>query len=356
MWEKKEGIMAISLPDARMLSDDVLQALRLRALRGCELGFTEVEVANLLGVSRETVSRWWSAYASQGLDALPQERSGRPLGSGRLLSDQQARHIQGLLNKHSPEDLGVAAPLWNRRAVRDLIRKEFAIDLAVRTVGAYLSRWGYTAKRPRRRARKQDPEEVREWLEETYPAIEKRAEEEGAEIFWCDETGAAADEHPGYGYAREGQAAEIEVPDPHLRMNQISAISNRGKVRFMTYAQAMNAALFLVFLERLLRSTTGKIFLMVDRLQAHQTPGVKAWVAAHHYRLELFPLPRRAPELNADEYLNNDLKGSVNSAGLPDGKGDLRSHIQRFMRRLLHLPEHVRSYFQHPCVQYAAAE
>ena len=73
--------------------------------------------------------------------------------------------------------------------------------------------------------------------------------------------------------------ARFDVPDPHLRMNQISAISNRGKVRFMTDAKAMNAALFLVFLERLLRSTTGKIFLMVDRLQAHQTPAVKAWVA-----------------------------------------------------------------------------
>ena len=134
--------MSISLPDARELSDEILQALRLRAVRGCELGFTEADVADLLGVSRETVSRWWSAYSSRGLDALPQERSGRPLGSGRLLSDEQARHIQGLLDKHSPEDLGIPAPLWNRRAVRDLIRKDFAIDLAVRTVGAYLSRWG----------------------------------------------------------------------------------------------------------------------------------------------------------------------------------------------------------------------
>ena len=60
--------------------------------------------------------------------------------------------------------------------MRDLIRKEFGIDLAVRTVGEYLKRWGYTAKKPRRHARKQDPEEVRQWLEETYPAIEKRAE------------------------------------------------------------------------------------------------------------------------------------------------------------------------------------
>ena len=63
--------MAIPLPDARQLSDEVLEALRLRALRGCQLGSTETEMAELLGVSRETVSRWWTAYADHGLDALP---------------------------------------------------------------------------------------------------------------------------------------------------------------------------------------------------------------------------------------------------------------------------------------------
>ena len=53
--------MAITLPDARELSDEILEALRLRALHGCELGFTEAEMADLLGVRRETVCRWWSA-------------------------------------------------------------------------------------------------------------------------------------------------------------------------------------------------------------------------------------------------------------------------------------------------------
>jgi predicted transcriptional regulator len=58
--------MAISLPDARQLSDEVLETLRLRALRGCELGFSEADVAELLGVSRETVSRWWTAWIATG--------------------------------------------------------------------------------------------------------------------------------------------------------------------------------------------------------------------------------------------------------------------------------------------------
>ena len=347
--------MAIALPDARQLSDEVLEALRLRALHGCELGFTETEVAELLGVCRETVCHWWSAYADGGLDALPHQRSGRPLGSGRSLSDEQADQIQGLLRTHSPEDLGIAAPLWNRRAVGALIRQQCGVTLAVRTVGLYLRRWGFTAKRPRRHARDQDPEEVRQWLEETYPAIEERAVCEGAEIHWCDEVGVAADEHPARGYAPEGEPATTEVPDRHIRANQISTITNAGQVRFMTYTQTMTAALFLVFLGRLLRSTTGKVFLIVDRLQAHKTPEVEAWVAAHRDRLEVFYLPRYAPELNANEYLNNDLKGAVNEAGLPHSKHEVRSRIQTFMRKLLHLPDHVRSYFQHPSVQYAAA-
>jgi transposase len=347
--------MAIPLPDARELSDEVLEALRLRALRGCQLGFTEVQLAEVLGVARETVSRWWSAYADHGVQALPHRRSGRPVGSGRVLTAPQAEHLQQLLRTHQPEELGIAAPLWTRRAVGDLIRREYHLSLAVRTIGRYLQRWGFTAKRPRRHARDEDPEEVREWLEETYPAIEARAEREGAEIHWGDEVGVAADQLPTRGYAPQGEPATLDVPDPHVRVNQISTVTNRGEVRFMTYTQTMTTALFLVFLGRLLRSTTGKVFLIVDRLRAHMTPAVQAWVAAHRERLEVFYLPRYAPELNPDEYLNNDLKGRVNEAGLPHDKGEVRSRIQGFMRRLLYLPEQVMNYFCHPSVQYAAA-
>lgn len=347
--------MAISLPDARELSDEVLEALRLRALRGCQLGLTETQIAQVLGVARETVCRWWSAFADHGVQALPGRRTGRPVGSGRMLTDSQAEHIQHLLRTHQPEELGVASPLWTRRAVADLIRREFDLVLAVRTVGRYLARWGVTAKRPRRHSRDQDPDEVREWLETTYPAIAERAEREAATIYWGDETGVAADHLPATGYAPRGEPATIDVPDRHIRASQISAVSNTGEVRFMTYTRTMNAAVFLVFLGRLLRSTTGKVFLIVDRLRAHMTPEVQDWVAARRDRIEVFYLPRYAPEVNPDEYLNNDLKGEVNKAGLPHDTKEVRSRIQQFMRRLLHLPEHVMQYFHHPSVQYAAA-
>ena len=346
--------MSIQLPDARQLSDEALQVLRLRALRGIELGYSELDLAELLGVCHETISRWWTAYLADGLPALPGGRTGRPLGSGRFLSDQQAERIKARIDLHSPEQVGIPHALWTRRAVRDLIRKDLGIDLAERTVGQYLRRWGYTSKRPSRHARQQDPDEVEQWLLETYPAIEAQAEREEAEILWTDEVGVAADHHPGYGYAREGERATMEVPRPHIRVNQISAISNEGTVRFMTYKGALNATVFLMFLTRLIAGAARKILLIADRLQAHKTPEVQAWVEAHRDQIEVFYLPAYSPELNPVEYLNNDMKGTVNEASLPPDRPTLQGRLLDFMKRLVRMPEHVISYFLHPWTQYAA--
>lgn len=346
--------MAIELLDSRQLSDSVLEALRLRALHGCEQGYTETSLAEILGVARETISRWWSAYTGGGLDAIPQDRTGRPLGSGRTLDDQQALDLQEKINDHTPEDWGIVSPLWTRRAVRDLIDKEYGIDMPIRTVGEYLKRWGYTPKKPRRKAKYQDPEEVQEWLEKIYPAIEEAAQKEDGEIHWCDEKGVGSNEHPGRGYALVGQTPEIKVSAEPCRMNQISTITNEGKVRFMTYKQTMTAALFLVFLGRLIRGASKKIFLIVDRLPAHTAGAVEKWLQGREDKIEMFYLPRRAPELNPDEYLNNDVKSGVNTTKLPENERELRSNMQRFMHRLAKLPEHIMSYFENPYIQYAA--
>jgi transposase len=346
--------MSIHLPDARQLPDVVLEALRLRAVRACELGFTHADIADMLGLARETVSRWWEAYQRDGRDGLPDQRTGRPVGSGRLLSDEQAEHIQAFIDAYTPEQLGLASPLWNRRAVADLIANEYDLRLPVRTVGEYLKRWGYTAKKPRRQARDQDPDEVLSWLEETYPHIEQQAEQEQATILWTDEAGVEADTWAGYGYAPKGQPAVLQVPPSHIRVNLISALSNTGLLRFMTYKGSMNGALFVVFLERLLRSVEGKILLIADRLKAHDAQRVQDWLAQHKEQMEIFWLPKYSPELDVVEYLNNDMKTNVKAEGLPHTWTQLRTLMQRFMHRIQQLPKHVMNYFLNPWVSYAA--
>ena len=139
-----------------------------------------------------------------------------------------------------------------------------------------------------------------------------------------------------------------------MGVNQIAAISNEGTVRFMTYSGALTAAVFLTFLSKLVALASRKVLLIVDGLQAHKTPEVEAWVEAHREQIEVFYLPAYSPELNPVEYLNNDMKGTVNEAGLPPDQPTLRGRLLNFMKRLVRVPEHVISYFLHPWTQYAA--
>jgi transposase len=346
--------MSIQLPDGRLLSDEVLDALRLRALRGRERGFTESQLADLLGVTRETICRWWSAFCHGGIEALPEPRRGRPLGSGRLLTDEQARHLQALIDNHQPKDFGIACPLWTRHAVAALIHQELGILVADRTVGAYLRRWGYTPQRPARKGRKQDPEEVHRWLEQTYPAVVQRAAAEGADIYWCDELGIDIDAYRGRGYARPGQTPHREVSGTRSRVSGVSAINNQGEAHFLTYTGTLDAALFIVFLGLLLQETSKKVFLVLDNLRVHDSAAVAAWVAQRSAWLELIPLPRYTPERNPVEYLNNDVKAEVNAAGVPQDQEGLHANLDRFLGKLASWPERVIRYFCHPAVQYAA--
>ena len=346
--------MASQLPDARQLPDAVLEALRLRAIRGCERGHTHAEVAEIRGVSYGTVTRWWNAYQAGGSAALPGDRTGRPKGAGAALDDQQAARIQGLLNDYLPEELGVAAPLWTRRAVRQLILDEFGIELAERTVGAYLARWGYTAKRPTRRSKFQDAEAVETWVEETYPEIETQARKEAADIFWADATGVPADHHPATGYARRGAAVFLGVPKPHRKINVAVALSNTGELHYRTYDGTLTGARFAAYLEGLIGATSRQVLLLLDRHPAHTAGLVEGWLEAHADRIEVRYLPPYASELNVEEYVNNDLKSNVHAERLPDTKAELLGQVHEFFRKLQSLPKRVMAYFQHPKVQFAS--
>src|SRR3954469_21604244 len=168
--------MAIELPDGRCESNDVLDALRVRAVHARELGYAVVDIAAILGVREETVSRWCSRYDRGGREALPGDRTGRPIGSGRLLTGEQEQRLREAIETRCPEELKIPSALWTRQAVQELIRQQVGIRLPIRTVGEYLRRWGFTPQKPVRKAYKQDPEKVAEWLEETYPGIEGRGE------------------------------------------------------------------------------------------------------------------------------------------------------------------------------------
>ena len=132
----------------------------------------------------------------------------------------------------------------------------------------------------------------------------------------------------------------------------ISALSSQGKVRFMMYQDTMNQQRLIRFLERLVRSSERKVFLILDNLKVHHGKLVAAWLEKRKDKIEVFFLPPYAPEYNPDEYLNHALKISVHSGQLPYTAENISHKIQSFMRRLQHHPHAVSNFFLHPALSY----
>jgi transposase len=347
--------MPIELPDTRRLPDAVQEALRMRAVRAREMGFALETVCRTLGVARESVSRWWGVYLESGIEGLAGKRIGRPMGSGRLLTREQEDQIIETLVQETPEKLGIPSALWTRAAVCALIGQRCGLKLAERTVGDYLSRWGFTPQKPVRKSYRQDDQAVQRWLEETYPKIEARARAAGAEIHWADETGIRSGTFVGRGYAVPGYPPELMVPGQRFTVNMISSITNQGHIRWMLYTGKMTAVLFVEFLSRLIRRASCKVFLIVDNLSVHEAGVVKAWLTEHREEIEMFTLPKYSPELNPDEYLNGDLKQELNKSGLPKDRKTLHERVKGVMSMFSKLPGRIAGYFQHPKIAYASA-
>ncbi|QIJ72678.1 IS630 family transposase [Thermosulfuriphilus ammonigenes] len=340
--------------DARKLPPKAQEALRFRAVHAVlEQGKTQEEVAQMLGIARTTVTYWLKLYRQGGEEALKIKPRGRPKG-GKLLG-WQAATICSIIRDRCPDQLKLPFSLWTREAVGQLIERKFGIRLSIWTVGRYLRRWNFTPQKPLKRAYERNPKEVKAWLEKEYPRIRKRAKEEGAEIWWGDETGIRSDHQAGRSWAPRGETPVVEVSGKRFRFNMISAINNRGKLKFMIFRERFTTEVFLEFLRRLIRSREKgrKIYLIVDNHRVHRAKRIKEWLKGKEDELELHYLPRYSPELNPDEYLNQDVKtnagGRRRKRNMEEMEGNVRSYLMSTQRQ----PEIVRSYFRAPMVRYA---
>ena len=238
--------------------------------------------------------------------------------------------------------------------MRALIARRCGVELAVRTVGKYLARWGFTARKPIRRAYERDPAAVRRWLRRDYPAIAARAKRTRGAIFWGDETGLRSDDARGRSCAPRGRTPVVRVCHKRAGLSLISAVTNRGELRWMVVDGAVNAPAFIRFLERLVRDARCRIFLILDRLKAHRARLTRDWLAERRAEIEVFYLPSYSPDLDPDEGVHADLKHAVPHKAPARSKRQLRRAAIGHMRRLSRMPKRIRSIFRHPQFRYAA--
>src|SRR4051794_3067702 len=155
--------------DMRKLPAAAQEERRPQVIGLRQAGQTYDAIAAQVGLSPTGVFDICKRYAERGAAGLKTGPRGPEPGYGRFLDADQEAEARRLVQRLTPDELDLPFALWSRAAVRELIRQRFGVRLAVRTMGTYLARWGFTAQKPLRRAYEQGPAAVRRWLRRGYP-------------------------------------------------------------------------------------------------------------------------------------------------------------------------------------------
>jgi len=310
-------------------------------------GLTYGAVAGQVGLSRTGVIGICQRFAAEGARGLVSRPRGRKPDEQRLLDAAQEAEEQGLIRRHTPDEWGLPFALWSRAAVGAPIARRCGVELAVRTAGKSLARWGFTARKPIRRACEQDPAAVRRWLRRDHPALAARAKRARGAVFWGDETGLRPDDGRGRSDAPRGRTPLVRVCRRRAGLSLVSAVADRGELRWMVVEGAVTAPDLVRFLRRLIREARRKVFLILDRLRAHRARLTRDWLAEHRAEIEVHDLPSYRPELNPDEGVHADLKQAVPRKAPARSRPQPKRAAIGHMRSLCKRPKRIRSIFRH---------
>lgn len=313
---------------------------------------TQKQCAEIFGITERAVNKIWNGYKAAGKRSLYSKKRG--VRQGIKINGKQAAEVRMLIKDKLPDQLKLPFGLWTREAVQQLIKRRFGIELSRWQVGRYLKGWGYTPQKPIAKAFEQKPELVKQWLEKEFPALKKRAAKEKAIIYFGDETGMRSDHQAGRSYAPAGETPVIKKTGKRFSLNMISALSNRGHLQFMIIHDRFNSEVFKTFLQQMIKYSRQKIYFVTDGHPAHKTKSLKEWLALNKKHIEVFFLPPYSPELNPQEYVNQDVKTNVIGKQRPINKEQMRNNVEEFMNNRKNDKRQVQKYFHVSHVRYAA--
>lgn len=337
--------------DGRTLNRQTQEAIRLMAVERVREGESAAEVIAAYGFHRTTIYKWLKAALQPGL-GIKALRSTKATGRPRSLTLSQERQVFRWVNGRDPRQYGLDFGLWTRAVVAELIEQKFGVHLGLTAVGGLLAKLGLTPQKPLQRAYQRDPDAIERWQRETYPAIARLAKSQGADIFFWDESGFRADAVHGKTWGVRGETPVVHRPGQRQSFSAASAVNANGAFWFCTFEGALNAELFIVLLQQMMKYRRRPLHLVLDSLPAHKKAIVRDYVATTDDMLTLHFLPGYAPDLNPDELVWSHVK-RTGVARRPLQAGEkLRDKIEEQLAKLQQMPRLIRSFFRHPFVAY----
>jgi len=151
------------------------------------------EIATLFGISFKTVVNWLLKFMSGGIGwVMGKHYQGR--GRKEKLTKAQQKQLHDMVTE-GPEAHGFSSGIWNCAMIAEIILLKFSICYNLNYLPSLLKKLGLSYQKAHFISDRQDEEKYEQarkvWLEETLPALIKKAQEENAVVLFGDEVSFA---------------------------------------------------------------------------------------------------------------------------------------------------------------------
>ena len=297
----------------------VRKAERVRIVLRAAAGQDNQEIAEAMGLCRQTVGHWRECFVAEGLGGLEdRKRSGRP---ARILAPT-IHEIVRLTTQSTP----VAATHWSTRTLAAATQVSFA------TIGRIWRAHGLKPYRVESFKLSNDPRFAEKLQDVTSLYLDPP---KGALVISVDEKTqiqALDRTQPGlpwkkgrcgtmtHDYKRHGTTtlfAGMNIADGTVISTFMPTHSHRDWIRFLKLIHQQTP-------------TDKDIHLILDNYAAHKTPEVHAWLAKHK-RFHLHFTPTSSSWLNQVERFFRDLTDKCVRRGIFHSVKELEQSIQRYV-------------------------
>jgi transposase len=273
---------------------DWRECRRLRALHLKQHDWYQRDIAEALGVSEDSVSRWLRRARDGGAEAL----LARPIpGRPPELTADQKRGIPEFL-WHGAEAYGFRGRVWTCARIGRVIEEEFGVRYHKSHVSRLLKELRWTPQMPIRRAIQRDEEAIRRWRAEVWPELLRGARRERRVLVFADESGFYL--LPGVVRTYSPAACTPVLREKQTRdhLSVMGGLTPAGKVYTLARQVSLNGWHSVEFLAHLLRVAGPRLLVIWDGSPIHRRVAVTEFIARTKGRLHVEALPAYAPDLN----------------------------------------------------------
>jgi transposase len=339
------------LTDGRKIPDEVMHYIRAMAVHAVRvLGQSPEAIAKAYNFNRACIYRWLRQYDEGGFAAL---ESDMPPGAKPLVDGEMDGWLKRTVLEETPVEYGYDTNLWTCGILAGLLRQVFGVTVSDSAVRLHLKKLGLTSQKPEYQDAERDPQEIEYFLNTKFPKIQRLAARLGADIGFQDESGVGITTRHGKTWGLRGETPVVKVGMERGGYNVMSVVTAEGEMRYSVKEGNINGEVFIGFLKHLVQGRERPLILLADHATFHSSKPVRDFVRAHRTQVRIFFLPKRAPELNPDEQVWNEVKANRIGKQPVKDKKDLKKRLYSALGSLQKKTKRILSFFHLPDTRYA---